>query len=157
MPELQYLGCARGACRFGDGSYIICEANSVLRMTPPAFQSAPDSCDVQCLRALREAERTPLRPSAIMSGGVFFKQQARCSDSIRASSASRISRSYSSFSDIPIFRCNIVTALENRAVAASYSSRSRRFSMQPERPTGANDAIVECYDPATAEDNSWMS
>lgn len=61
----------------------------------------------------------------------------------------RFRRSYSSRGEVPIYRCRVVTASEKAAVAASYSSTSRRFSAQPGRKMGANEAIIKYYDLAT--------
>jgi hypothetical protein len=53
-----------------------------------------------------------------------------CSDFTRASVEIRSSLRYSSFGEVPIFRCSSVTASENADVAASYSVASRVFSSQ---------------------------
>jgi hypothetical protein len=60
-----------------------------------------------------------------------------CSDVTRASVEIRSSRLYSSFGEVPIVRCNAVTASQNADVAASYSIASRVFSSQPIAPTFA--------------------
>ena len=57
-----------------------------------------------------------------------------CSDFRRASFASRLSCSYSSLVDVPIFRRSSPTVRENSAVAASYSDANRIFSSHPILP-----------------------
>jgi hypothetical protein len=60
----------------------------------------------------------------------FSSANRVCSDCTRASFEICISRVYSSFGDVPIFRCSCFTASENLAVAALYSFTRRAFSSQ---------------------------
>jgi len=67
-----------------------------------------------------------------------------CSDFTRASVDIRSSLLYSSFGEVPIFRCSSFTASENADVAGWYSLASRAFSSQSTSAPSSTTILSRC-------------